>query len=71
MREHGVAGLPKLLQRAALTVVDDRAIAKGRSSEGDIPDLEGDMRSIGGRLVADLRTLGEFSLAPCAWSDSA
>ena len=54
MREHGVAGLPKLLHRAALAVVDECAFAKARSSEGDSPDFEGEIRSIGGRLLVDL-----------------
>jgi hypothetical protein len=73
MLEHGVAGLPKVLQRAALAVVEECAIAKARSSEGDRPDLEGDIRSIGGRLIADLQAPGELLLArcDCAWSDSA
>lgn len=67
MREHGVPGLPKVLQRAgALAVVDEWGLGKARSSEGDTPDLEGEMRSIGGRFDNDVWMLGEFSLPACA-----
>ena len=71
MREHGVAGLPKVLQRTALAVVEECAFAKARSSEGDSPDCEGEIRSIGGRFDVDWWTMGECSFGPCAWSDSA